>query len=103
MVVIDATDNREYRTQVTDFVRTTHTLTLHALPIAVEAGDAYRLEGYPVLPRTAATTSGNEGRVQLTPSTALGTPGRRVVVYHADFGDDSESVICTFRVLPSAP
>ncbi len=103
IVVVDATDNREYRTEVADFVSATHTLTFYALPLAVAEGDGYRLEGYPVLPQTAATLSENEGSIQLTPSNALGTPGRRVLVYHADFGADSEEVVCTFRVLPSAP
>jgi hypothetical protein len=103
IVIVDASDGREYRTEVTAFVSATHTLTFYALPITVAEGDSYRIEGYPVLPRTDASTSGNEGSIQLTPSDALGTPGRRVLIYHADFGTDSEEVVCTFSVLPSAP
>jgi hypothetical protein len=103
IVVIDATDQREYRTEVTAFANATHTLTFHALPIAVTEGDAYRIEGYPLLPETAATVSENEGSILLTPSNALGTPGRRVLVYHADFGTESEEVVCTFQVRPSTP
>jgi hypothetical protein len=103
IVIVDATDDREYRTEVADSVAATHTLTFYALPISVAEGDTYRIEGYPVLPRTDASISGNEGSIQLTPSTGLGTPGRRVLIYHADFGIDSEEVVCTFRVLPSAP
>jgi len=103
VVIVDATDDREYRTEVVDFVGATHTLTFYALSIPVAEGDTYRIEGYPVLPRTDAGISGNEGSIQLTPSNALSTPGRRVLIYHADFGTDSEEVVCTFRVLPSAP
>ena len=100
LVVTKADDGREYRTEVTGFVQATHTLTFYGLPASVAAGDGYRLEGYPLLPRTAAARDANEGSIQLTPSNATGTPGRRVLVYHADFGDDSEAVVCAFRVLP---
>jgi hypothetical protein len=102
IVVTDATDGREYCTEVTAFSQATHTLTFNALPIAVEQGDTYRLEGYPLLPETAATVSGNEAGIQLTPGNATGLPGRRVLVYRADFGTDAEEVICRFRVLPSS-
>jgi hypothetical protein len=101
IVVTDASDGREYRTEVTAFVQATHTLTFNALPIAVEAGDQYRIEGYPFLPESAASVSENEASVQLTPSDATGRPGRRILVYRADFGADAEEVICRFRVLPS--
>lgn len=101
LVVTDATDDREYWTEITAFDQTTHTLTFYALPIAVTEGDHYRIAGYPLLPQTPATISGNQGSVQLTPSDATGTPGHRVLVYRADFGSDSEEVVATFQVLPS--
>jgi hypothetical protein len=101
LVVTDATDGREYATDVTGFEQATHTLTFYSLPVSTEAGDTYRLEGYPLLPQTAATISDNEAAVQLTPADATGTPGRRVLVYRADFGADSEEALATFRVLPS--
>jgi len=101
LVITDASDSREYRAEVTDFEGASGTLTFYELPIAVAAGDAYRIEGYPLLPQTAATVSGNEASVQLTPDDATGTPGRRVLVYRADFGADSEAAVAFFRVLPS--
>jgi hypothetical protein len=101
LVVTDASDDREYRTEVTDFDRAAHVLTFYPLPIAVAEGDGYRLEGYPLLPQTLAAVSGNEASIQLTPADATGTPGRRVLVYRADFGADCEEVVATFRVLPS--
>jgi hypothetical protein len=101
LVVTDQTEGRQYATEVTAFDRDAHTLSFYALPVAVSEGDTYRLEGYPLLPETAAAVSGNEGSVQLTPADATGTPGRRVLVYRADFGTDSEEVVGTFRVLPS--
>jgi hypothetical protein len=101
LVVTDASDSREYRTEVTDFDQASHTLTFYELPIAIAEGDAYRLEGYPVLPQTDAALSGNEASIQLTPADATGTPGRRVLVYRADFGSDSEEAVFIFRVLPS--
>ncbi len=101
LLVTDADDGREYRTEITDFEQSTGTLTFYSLPAAVAASDEYRIEGYPLLARTAASISGNEASVQLTPTTGLGTPGRRTLVYHADFGTDSEEVVCRFRVLPS--
>ncbi len=101
LVVTDASDSREYRTEVTDFDQASHTLAFYALPIAVAEADAYRLEGYPLLPQTAATVSENEASIQLTPADATGTPGRRVLVYRADFGTDAEEAVGTFRVLPS--
>jgi len=101
LVVTDASDSREYRTEITEFEEASGTLTFYALPISVAEGDRYRIEGYPVLPQTAATISGNEASVQLTPDDATGTPGRRVLVYRADFGADSEEAVGAFRVLPS--
>jgi hypothetical protein len=101
LVVTAASDGREYRTEVTDFDQATNTLTFYPLPIAVAEGDAYRIEGHPLLPQTAATISENEAGIQLTPEDATGTPGRRVLIYRADFGTDSEEVVATFRVLPS--
>ena len=67
--------------------------------MAVAEDDAYRIDGYPLLPQEAATMSGNEGSVQLTPSDALGNAGRRVLIYHTDFGTDSEDIRCEFDVL----
>jgi hypothetical protein len=101
IVVTDASDGREYRTEVTAFAQASHTLTFNALPVAVDAGDPYRIEGYPLLPESAASVSENEASVQLTPADATGRPGRRILVYRADFGTDGEEVICRFRVLPS--
>ena len=103
LVVTDVTDGREHCTEITGFSQATHTLTFHALPVALEAGDLYRIEGYPLLPETAATVSENEASIQLTPTNATATPGRRVLVYRADFGTDAEEVICSFRILPSSP
>jgi len=101
LVVTDASDAREYRSEVTGFEQETNTLTFYALPIAVAEGDAYRIEGHPLLPQTAATVAGNEASIQLTPDDATGSPGRRVLVYRADFGTDSEEAVGTFSVLPS--
>jgi hypothetical protein len=102
LVITDASDACEHRTEVTDFDQATHTLTFHALSIAVAEGDRYRLEGYPLLPQTSATVSGNEGSIQLTPTNATGVPGRRVLVYRADFGVDAEEAVAAFRILPSS-
>ena len=101
VVVTDASDDREYCTEVTGFTQATHTLTFNALPIAVEQADRYRIEGYPLLPQTTPSVSDNEAGIQLTPGNATAVPGRRVLVYRADFGTDAEEVICRFRVLPS--
>ena len=101
LVVTDASDGREYLTEVTAFHQATHTLIFYPLPIAAGAGDRYRIEGYPLLPETPALLSENEAGVPLTPSDATGAPGRRVLVYRADFGGDSEAVVGIFRVLPS--
>lgn len=101
LVVTDASDGQEYETEVTDFDQATGAFTFYAIPAAVTAGDRYRLEGYPLLTETAATISDNEASVQLTPSNVTGTPGRRVLVYHADFGTDAQEVVCRFRVLAS--
>lgn len=101
LVVTDATDDRDYRTEVTDFDHASHSFTFYPLPIVVAAGDRYRIEGYPLLPQTCAAIFGNQASVQLTPSDVTGTPGRRVLVYRANFGSDSEEAIATFEVLPS--
>lgn len=98
-----AADGQVYLTEVADWDVATHTLTFHALPITPAAGDTYKLRGYPVYPRAAATLAANQGSVQLTPADATGQPGRRVLVYHADFGTDSEEVVGTFRVREAAP
>jgi hypothetical protein len=101
LVVTDVSDDREYVTEVTAFDQATHTLTFYSLPVTVAEGDRYRIEGYPLLPQTPATISGNEASVQVTPSDVTGTPGRRTLIYRADFGTDSEEVVATFRLLPS--
>jgi len=101
LVVTCAADGREYSTEVTGSDQASGTLTFYELPSAVAEGDRYRLEGHPLLPRTAATVAGNEGSIQLTPANGTGTPGRRVLVYRADFGTDSEEAVAALRVLPS--
>jgi len=99
ITIITAADGREYQSAVVGFEAASHTLTFYALPAAVAAGDQYRLGGYPLVPETIAAPWDNEASVELTPTDALGTVGRRVLVYRADFGSDAEEAVGAFNVL----
>ncbi len=100
-LLIRLASGAEYTTEVTDFVAASDTLTFLAIPEAVVADTGYRLLGYPVLARAAATISGNEGSYQIGPNDVTKNAGKRVLVYVADFGSDTEEMVGVLDVLPS--
>lgn len=88
-----------YETEVTGFEG--GTLTFRAVPVEVSSGTPYEIMGFPVLPLTDAALAGNKGQVRVGPSDVTATPGRRVLIYRADFGDDALEARAEFSVLPS--
>jgi len=102
LVVEDATTGQEYRTEVTAFAADTDTLTFGLLPYVVAAGDRYTIEGYPLVPQTAATMAGNVISYQVTPENGVtARPGRRVIIWTVDFGTDTFEQVWELEVLPS--
>lgn len=100
LVVEEATSGQEYRTEIT--ASAAGALTFGALPVAVEAGDRYTIEGYPLVPQTAAAVAGNVVSYQVTPQNGVtARPGRRVIVWTMDFSTDIFEQIWELDVLPS--
>ena len=93
----DTTDER-YRTKCTASTASTTTLEVQGLPFATAVGDTYVFDGYPLLTETAAGMSTNQGTITLTGSDATMYSGRRLLVYHADYGTDAEDQTFEFEV-----
>ncbi len=91
-ITIDvASTGKTYASVVTGFVgSTTNEITFNEIPVAVAEDDTYTLEGYPVMPRTAATITDNDVSKQITGSDATARPGKMRSVWHIDFGTDSQ-------------
>ncbi len=101
-----ATTGHVYTMRVLDFAAGVFTLT--PCPEAIASGDTYELIGYPLLVQTAITPVANKGSVTVGPNDATAYakyqgegPGRRAIIYRADFGTDEETLVAVFTVHPA--
>jgi len=83
-----------YKTEVTDFDQGDTKLTFREIPVAVAAGDRYRLEGYPLLVAATVSVSANLSTITVSPSNATRYPGRRNLILRVTF---SGGMVKTFR------
>lgn len=96
-------------TEITDFVTGTGTVTFGAIiksdgsALTVAAATSYRILGYPLVPRTAATVAANV--ISYNVGIAVtGTPGKRREVWTWTRSDGSvDEQAATFEVEPSTP
>ena len=103
-VEVKHADGSTETSEVSDYDKTTYTLTIGALESAVAAGDTYKIMGYPVLAQGACTVSGNEVYRLGTPTDVFSRDRLLTVITRFTFpSDDIQECVGLLNVLRSAP
>lgn len=92
-------DGVSYGAVVTDFVKSTHTLTITPIPVATTTSSTYTLAGYPMLPSVAATPTNNLVTIDVTGADVTARPCTANMLLTCTFDDgDVETFVGRLRV-----